>query len=337
MHDRLASLAVPSDEIAFRDTETLRDWIYATSGIEVTRIGASRNVEEMFGYRFGQGRRNVSVIAGCHADEPVGPMTAQILARVLQRSFPELLERFRFHVVPQMNPDGAENNRAWFRTPFELDAYLEHVHRELPGDDIEFGWSTGPGVRPEVVNAMKFLKPHAPYEAHFTLHGMAFAQGAWCLLSPEWVDRADTYMDAFALLCAERDFPLHDVDRKGEKGFVRIRDGFCTHPNSTAMKRYFLDRNDTATAQRFRPSSMEWIRSLGGDPLCIVSELPLFMIDDPDGTFRDALEALRVTPTPDPSELNDLIRRFGVKAVAPEDQIPLQIGMIVLALTQALP
>lgn len=331
MLDRLAALDIPPDEIAFRDAETLRELLYATPGIEVTRIGMSRNLDEMFGYRFGNGRRNVSVIAGCHADEPVGPMTAQILPRVLQRTFPELLDAFRFHVVPQMNPDGAENNRAWFRTPFDLAAYLEYVCRERPGDDIEFGWSATPGVRPEVVNAMKFLKPHAPYEAHFSLHGMAFAKGAWCLLSPEWIDRAEPFMDAFAELCKTRGFPLHDVDRNGEKGFTRIRKGFCTHPNSAAMNRYFLARNDSATAQRFRPSSMEWVRSLGGDPLCIVSELPLFLIDDPEDRFREFLEAARAS-----SNLQPVIEKFNVRPVPSAEQIPLQIAMIVLALTQAL-
>lgn len=335
--ERLAALTIPADEIAFRDTESLRDWLYAASGIEAARIGKSRNMEELFGYRFGRGPRNISVIAGCHADEPAGPMTAQLLSHTIRRNFPELLDRFRFHVVPQMNPDGAENNRAWFRDPFDLSSFLNHVQREPPGDDIEFGWAATPGVRPEVVAAMKFLKPYAPYEAHFTLHGIAFAEGAWCLISPEWVSRADSYMDAFTELCTRRQFPQHDVDRKGEKGFVRIRHGFSTHPNSIAMRRFFLDKNDERTAQRFRPSSMEWIRSLGGDPFCVVSELPLFKILDPHHSFNFDITNLRAAGSVDKDSSRALNEKYRVTPVSLAEQIPLQIGMIVLALTTALP
>ena len=35
--------------------------------------------------------------------------------------------------------------------------------------------------------------------------------------------------------------------------------------------------NDPATAALFRPSSMEHVRALGGDPLTLVSEMPLFI------------------------------------------------------------
>ena len=34
------------------------------------RIGGSRQGREILGYRFGRGARRVSLIGGCHADEP---------------------------------------------------------------------------------------------------------------------------------------------------------------------------------------------------------------------------------------------------------------------------
>ncbi|MCB1036733.1 MAG: peptidase, partial [Acidobacteria bacterium] len=68
-------------------------------------------------------------------------------------------------------------------------------------------------------------------------------------------------------------FGLHDVDRKGEKGFHRIGPGFCTRPDSRAMAAFFIARGDAETAALFRPSSMELVRSLGGDPLTLVSEM----------------------------------------------------------------
>ena len=47
------------------------------------------------------------------------------------------------------------------------------------------------------------------------------------------------------------------------------------------MRRYFLDRGAPETAALFRPSSMEHVRSLGGDTLTFVSEMPLFLLPPP--------------------------------------------------------
>jgi hypothetical protein len=44
------------------------------------------------------------------------------------------------------------------------------------------------------------------------------------------------------------------------------------------MRSHFLARGDSKTASRFHQSSMEFVRSLGGDPLCLVTELPLFVV-----------------------------------------------------------
>ncbi len=70
---------------------------------------------------------------------------------------------------------------------------------------------------------------------------------------------------------------MHDVERNGEKGFVRLGRGFTTRPDSRHMRKHFLELGDEETASRFRPSSMETVRSLGGDPLTLVSEMPLFI------------------------------------------------------------
>lgn len=72
-------------------------------------------------------------------------------------------------------------------------------------------------------------------------------------------------------------YTLHDVERRGEKGFHRLARGFCSRPDSRAMRRHFLGVGDSGTAARFRPSSMEAVRALGGDPLTLVTEMPLFI------------------------------------------------------------
>lgn len=341
--ERLATFEFDSDALAFRDNTTLSQHLNTLEGVEVTSIGHSRNDRTLFGLRFGNGPRAVSIIAGCHADEPIGPMTAQSLSRVLHRHFPEFLDAFRFHVVPQMNPDGAEANRVWFRDPLELSSYLNHVVRELPGDDLEFGFGvdTDTQVRPECRAAQDFLGGHGPYTAHFSLHGMGFAEGVWCLICKEWAQRSISFMDAYAQLCRQQGMTLHDIERHGEKGFTRIREGFCTTPTAAAMKAYFMERNDPTMAERFRPASMDWVQSLGGDPLCMVSELPLFNMgrrsaspDDPLSVkLKEDLADVRLAHSNlDPEHLETLCRDYDITPTPIELQLRLQVGLILVAL-----
>lgn len=334
---RLADVPLDAGLLQFRDNDELAAHLAALTIGEVCEIGASRSGQAMYGVVFGNGRRNVSLIAGCHADEPIGPMTAQALPVLLQTHFPELLDEYRLYVVPQMNPDGADVNRAWFADPPDPARYLAQVSRELPGDDIEFNFGEAADVRPENRAAMEFLRPHAPFAAHFSLHGLAIATGAWCLINRVWRDRAAGFMDAFSAFCRKVGYPQHDEERNGEKGFERIRPGFCTTPRSDAMRTFFEAHGDHATASRFHPNSMEWIASLGGDPLCIVSEVPLFTITPPEGTSQHAAtaavkDALRSAAMGGDVALAEIVERYSIRPTPISLQVRLQLAMIVLAL-----
>ncbi|MDX1390468.1 MAG: hypothetical protein R3344_14865, partial [Acidobacteriota bacterium] len=100
----------------------------------------------------------------------------------------------------------------------------------------------------------------------------------WFLIEPAWIHRTAPLRTYLAERVRERGYRLHDVERYGEKGFVRIERGFATRPDSVAMREHFLALGDPETAARFRPNSMEHMRSLGGDPLTLVSEMPLFLL-----------------------------------------------------------
>ncbi len=58
-------------------------------------------------------------------------------------------------MVPHINPDGEERNRAWQTgdaSAYKLSSYLARTVREPPGDDIEFGFprdEDDTGARPE--------------------------------------------------------------------------------------------------------------------------------------------------------------------------------------------
>lgn len=256
-------------------------------------IGRSREGRELFGHRFGQGPRRVSLIGGCHADEPVGPAMLDRLAThlaTLDDDAPALRDH-TWCLVPHANPDGEARNTPWTSPAFDapgadlgqsldLRTYLRRVIREPPGDDVEFGFPRGTdddGARPENRAIADFLRPHGPFVLHASFHGMAFAAGPWFLIEHDWAGRTGAMRDRLRHGVKALGYGLHDIDRRGDKGFHRIDEGFTSRPDSRAMVEHFETLGDHATASLFRPSSMEWVRSQGGDPLTLVSEMPLFL------------------------------------------------------------
>lgn len=311
-------------------------------------IGRSRGGRPIEAFRFGRGKRRVSLLGGCHADEPVGPLFLRHLANWLG-SLPDrapLLGDFEWWLVPHINPDGERLNRAWYSDSdeaYDVATYLAHVVRELPGDDIEFGFPHGPddsSARPENRAAYDWwCTAVGPFDLHASLHGMGFAAGPWHLIEPTWVARAGPLMEACREAVAAMDYALHDVERHGEKGFCRIGPGFCTRPDSRSMREHFVALGDERTAARFRPSSMETMRQLGGDPLTLVSEMPLFItpgvgvdIGPPDpvaavwknrimGWRTESLEAVR-----------NEAARSGLRPMPVRDQMALQWALITAGL-----
>ena len=195
----------------------------------------------------------------------------------------ELRRRATWFVIPHINPDGAAANAAW-QAPgterYDFADWLRHRVRELPGDDIEFGFPRGEDdarARPENRAAWEFWRGAAPFDLHVSLHGMSVAAGPYFLVERSWWPRFEEMARGLAREVRRTGYELHDVERGGEKGFHRLARGFCSRPDSRAMRQHFLDRGDPATAARFRPSSMEAVRALGGDPLTLVTEMPLFI------------------------------------------------------------
>ena len=258
-------------------------------------IGQSREGRDLAAHVFGRGELHVSLIGGCHADEPVGPAMLRRLAAFLaaRPADDPLLAAATWYVVPHVNPDGEARNAVWSDATlsavdhrgredrvYDLFLYLRHAVRERPGDDMEFGFPRHPddaGARPENRAVAGFLAEGAPFHLHASFHGMGFASGPWFLIEEAWIERTGALRDGLRATVRAMGYEIFDVDRSGEKGFHRIDEGFTTRPDSRAMIAWFEARGDFATAAKFRPSSMEHVRSLGGDPFTMVSEMPLFL------------------------------------------------------------
>lgn len=280
--------------------ETIREFLARLAplgAMEVMTAGFSREGRAIPAVLLGEGPLAVSITAGAHSDEPAGPLAAlSLVERILADA--DLRRAARWTILPHVNPDGAARNSVWFRPVPSLAEYLRHSFREPPGEDVEFNYpradspgdEAGQSPRPENLAVAEVLRSRGPFDLHLSLHGMAFAEGAWWLVGRKDVDRTGPLRRALADLFEARGFPLHDMERRGEKGFHRIEPGFCTTPDSVSMRRFFEERGDAGTARRFLPSSMEFVESLGGNPLVMVSELPLFLVGK--GEYESVREAL---------------------------------------------
>jgi hypothetical protein len=257
-----------------------RDEAMQAAGASV--IGRSEEGRPILGIVMGTGSRHVSLISGSHSDEPVGSETLRLLVDHLARETSDLLDRFTFHIVAHTNPDGEAKQQRWIeRWPDPL-ALWQHVVREPPGRDVEFGY---PELRPENRAVAAFLAEAGSYALHLSLHGMTVAEGGWHLIERSWVDRTAGLRREYGRAMKAAGLGLFDWDRHGEKGFEYIGPGFATTPRSDAMKRFFNEQGDPDMAAKFGLNSMEYVRSLGGDPLCMVTELPLFVVRATDDRF----------------------------------------------------
>jgi hypothetical protein len=250
-------------------------------------IGESEEGRPIDAFRIGQGPNAVSLIAGNHADEPVGPETLRTLVLAIldaPDTYEALLEHVTFYIVPHTNPDGEARNQAWINAWPDMGSYVKHVSRELPGRDLEFGF---PRMRVENEAVADFLLPHAPFSLHASLHGMSVSEGALLLINRPWTFRTEALQQGYRQAAADAGLGMHDHNRKGEKGFFWIAPGFQTTPRGDAMRSYFQSMGDRDMADRFHSSSMEMIMDAGGDPLCIVTELPLWVLSDSSSESSD--------------------------------------------------
>ncbi len=309
-------------------------WLYSRFLKELKRrrpnlsphtIGSSEAGRPILGFVFGKGSVIVSLVAGAHADEPVGPNTLyRLILEIMDHPgrFQELFGRFRLLIIPHVNPDGDAANASWITRWPELAPFLTGMKRELPGRDVEFGY---PAMRPENRAAAGFWEREAPVHLHFSLHGMQFSEGYQLLINDEWEKRTRTWRRTFDSMMREEGLQPHDHDRGGDKGFNYMGPGFTSTPKGTAMREYFLEKGNPDTAALFHSSSMEHHLARNRDALCMVTEFPLYLVNTspqnglPENylALKEALkeELKEEKRKPDPGPAAGLVPRYGIRPV----------------------
>lgn len=280
----------------------------------VSVIGHSEKGRPILGGVFGSGPCTISLMAGAHADEPVGPNTLyRLVLSLLDR--PEMyarwLEGIRLLVIPHLNPDGDEDNRPWIERWPSLQAYAGSVRREPPGRDLEFGF---PSMRVENRVASAFWSRYDAPGVHISLHGMGFSEGFLLLVNREKADATQDWRAGYARFMAGQGLYAHDHNRGGEKGFDYLGPGFSTTPRGEAMRRFFLHKDQRAMAARFHDSSMEHHLARNANALCLVTEFPLFLLahsgcNGRPETYMAFKEALQEA---DSNEVERLAGQFGL-------------------------
>ena len=137
--------------------------------VAVRRIGTSRLGDAILCATVGSGSRHALVFAFPHPNEPVGGLTAIVLAELLGRdaALREELD-FTWHIVPCVDPDGTRLNEGWFGGPFTRTHYARHFYRPAPDEQVDWTFpfeykdAYHDAVLPETVALMRLIDEHRP-------------------------------------------------------------------------------------------------------------------------------------------------------------------------------
>jgi hypothetical protein len=278
-------------------------------------------------YSIGKGKRRLVFAAGHHSDEPLGPHTLrQLILQVDQWWDQDLNSKYTLDILPHVNPDGENINKAWINQTQQLKSFDTMPYRELPGRDMEFAYPDG---RVENAHLSRFFREKGTVYAYANLHGMLLSEGALLLMGSD-EPRYQTAKDRFRQKASRMNWKLHDHDRGGEKGFHHFGPGFTSTPRGKAMSLHFENKNDAEMASKFGLSSMELIQGLGGDPLLFVSELPLFRIKtfhhQHPGQPKDAIEVKAALQSE--GSVAEIIRRWDIEAVSIREGTEWQLNVL---------
>jgi Zinc carboxypeptidase len=132
-------------------------------GAHVEEIGVSGEGRPLYGITIGDRHttRTVVIIAGCHADEIIGPLAAvSILQSLLQNPFPAV----KFRIVPVADPDFLYRNADDLPTNVALRDLLNLRHQR----DLEGHFTID--TYPECIAIRQWMQQFDQIDAYLSLH-----------------------------------------------------------------------------------------------------------------------------------------------------------------------
>ncbi|HEY9292674.1 MAG TPA: M14 family zinc carboxypeptidase [Microlunatus sp.] len=258
------------------------------------RIGTSRLGEPLWMYSVGDGPVDALIYAGVHPNEPIGFCTVLQLATELCTD-PGFVASLgcRWHIVPNIDPDGTRLNEGWFHGPFDRVFYARHFYRPAPAEQVEWSFPLAykdayfDQVIPETFALMRVMDEIRP-ELAVALHNGELG-GVYYYLSRN-IEGAVGALHAIAAhvgLPLDRGEPESPVvDSYGPAVFGTI----STERQYDHRERLGLPRSDDASGG----SSADYAARHG--TLSLVAELPYWThpaIDDQSLTDHRYVELLR--------------------------------------------
>ncbi|MEU6097203.1 M14 family zinc carboxypeptidase [Streptomyces sp. NPDC047079] len=175
------------------------------------RVGTSRGGTPLWLLSVGHGGRHALVVAGPHANEPVGGATALRLAeRVL--ADPRLSTGIdtTWNLLLCLDPDGARRNEGWLAGPYTLGRYFRHFFR--PGFLEQPEWLPDGAERaalPETRALLDLQDELRPF-FHCSLHGVDVG-GGFVELTRDLPGIAQRLAEAAARLGIPRELGPYDT------------------------------------------------------------------------------------------------------------------------------
>ncbi|MET7657207.1 MULTISPECIES: M14 family zinc carboxypeptidase [unclassified Streptomyces] len=115
------------DELAARAAALA---VRGSGDVRLRRVGVSRAGSPLWLLSVGRGSRQALVVAGPHANEPVGGATVLRLAeRVLADPRLTVGADATWNLLLCLDPDGLRRNEGWLTGPYSLDRYFRHFFR----------------------------------------------------------------------------------------------------------------------------------------------------------------------------------------------------------------
>jgi hypothetical protein len=208
---------------AYQSFPTVDELLAAVTEIRpdaISPIGVSRRGEPLLRLSIGTGDRHAVIVAGSHANEPIGFHTVIALARLVAGT-PELNDGWTWHFVPCLDPDSARLNR-WYTSSLAVDDYHRWMYR--PQEQPSWGLSEEPALSEAA--ALKRLIDEVQPRFVIDLHN-ADLSGAYFVVNP---DRC-THALAGELVAAVQRFDVPLQTEPGEAhGWDSVEPGVVVIP-----------------------------------------------------------------------------------------------------------